>query len=60
MTHDLEDVRATAYATLAASCAVDVLKHPLILSEIIVGGAHHASTVRTRRLFADTLRALIR
>ena len=55
MTHDLEDVRATAYATLAASCAVDVLKHPLILSEIIVGGAHHVSTVRDAATCLQTL-----
>ena len=54
MTHDLED-GATAYATLAASYAVDVLKHPLILSEIIVGGAHHVSTVRDAATCLQTL-----
>ena len=55
MTHDLEDVRATAYATLAASRAVEVFKHPLILSEIIVGGAHHLSTARDAATCLETL-----
>lgn len=55
MTHDLENVRATAYATLAASRAVEVFKHPLILSEIIVGGAHHLSTARDAATCLETL-----
>ncbi|CEG01156.1 Armadillo-type fold [Ostreococcus tauri] len=57
LTHCMEGVRMSAYATLAAAevSAFAILEHPHMIEEIIIGGLNHVSTARDAAICLATL-----
>ena len=60
LSHGIDDVRTSAYATLATAssphtAARAILEHSTIIGELIVGGLNHSSTVRNAALCLESL-----